>query len=248
MLLILVEPATKLFDYLHGIPKIYDAAIRWGIETDTGDPLGRTIGTGDSSNLSTRQLDDALKSFMGWHDQIPPATSAKRIDGERAYAKAHRGEDVKMSPAKVYLHEANWLSHDLPNESRLRLSVRGGYYVRALAHDLGRLLGCGAHLRELHRVSIGPWNDPGGEKIIPVHGREILPWMPARILSDQEVGELRQRREIHVGEILDADWKLPDAFYNPDAPIRGFHLEKFRFLLTKNAENLKLLTHLRGGL
>src|SRR5450432_2192834 len=133
LLLILVEPATILFGYLHAIPKTYDATVRWGVETDTGDPLGREIFTGDSSALSPVLLDDALKKFIGWHEQIPHATSAKRIDGERAYLKAHRGENVVMPSSKVYLHDAQWLSHDLPRESRLRIIVRGGYYVRALA-------------------------------------------------------------------------------------------------------------------
>ncbi|HUB26832.1 MAG TPA: tRNA pseudouridine(55) synthase TruB, partial [Tepidisphaeraceae bacterium] len=161
LLLILVEPATKLFDYLHDIPKVYEATVRWGVETDNGDPLGTETFTGDASNISPDQLEAALRGFIGWHDQIPHATSAKRIGGERAYLKAHRGETVIMPPSKVYLHEATWLSHDLPRQSVLKMTVRGGYYVRALARDLGRSLGCGAHLTELHRSAIGPWNDPG---------------------------------------------------------------------------------------
>ncbi len=147
LLLILVEPATRLFDHLHAIPKIYEATIRWGIETDNGDPLGRVTFTGDPSPLRPRQLDEALKNFIGWQDQTPPPTSAKRIGGERAYQKAHRGETFDLPPSKVYLHKATWLSHNLPHESQLQLSVRGGYYVRALARDLGRLLGCGASHR-----------------------------------------------------------------------------------------------------
>ncbi|MGA2442628.1 MAG: tRNA pseudouridine(55) synthase, partial [Tepidisphaeraceae bacterium] len=124
LLLILVEPATRLFQYLHAIPKVYDATVRWGVETDNGDPHGRVIFTGDSSGLSPQQLDDALATFVGWHDQTPHPTSAKRIDGERAYLKAHRGETVVMPASRVYLHEARWLSHDLPRQSRLRMSVR----------------------------------------------------------------------------------------------------------------------------
>ncbi len=143
LLLILVEPATRLFDHLHAIPKVYEATVRWGIETDNGDPGGEETFTGDASGLNVEQLDAALATFVGWQDQIPHATSAKRIDGERAYLKAHRGETVVMPASRVYLHEARWLGHHLPGESRMRMVVRGGYYVRALARDLGRLLGCG---------------------------------------------------------------------------------------------------------
>jgi tRNA pseudouridine55 synthase len=248
LLLILVEPATKLFDHLHVIPKIYDATVRWGVETDNGDPLGRIIFTGDPAALTPKQLDDALKNFTGWHDQTPHATSAKRIDGERAYLKAHRGETVNMPASKVYLHEARWLSHDLPHYSRLRLSVRGGYYVRALARDLGQFLKCRAHLSELHRISIGPWLDPGPDRIIELHGREILPWASSRILTDQEVGELRQARDIPIGELLPPDWSLPENFPDRQTPIRGFHTGKLSFLLLSHDERLRSVISLRGGL
>jgi len=131
LLLMLVGSATRLFDHLHAIAKVYECMVRWGVETDNGDPLGRIVSEGDASNLSPAQLDDALASHVGWHDQIPPATSAKRIDGERAYLKAHRGETVVMPPTRVYLHEAQWLDHDLPRQSRLRIIVRGGYYTHS---------------------------------------------------------------------------------------------------------------------
>jgi tRNA pseudouridine55 synthase len=248
LLLILVEPATRLFDYLHSVPKVYEAAVRWGTETDNGDPLGRVTFTGDASALNPQQLNDALTTFVGWHDQTPHATSAKRINGERAYLKAHRGETVVMPASKVYLHEARWLSHALPRESRLYLTVRGGYYVRALARDLGRLLGCGAHLTSLHRTAIGPWRDPGPDKVIELHGRDILPWAATRILSDQDVGDLRHGQTIPVGDLLPPDWPLPPGFPDPQTPIRGFHLERFCFLLLPQDERLRLVSPLRGGL
>jgi tRNA pseudouridine55 synthase len=248
LLLVLVEPATRLFDYLHAIPKTYEATVRWGIETDTGNHLGQIIATGDASGLHPRQLDDALATFIGWHDQIPPVASAKRVDGERAYIRAGRGETFVMPASPVYLHEARWLDHDLPRESRLRLTARGGYYVRALARDVGRLVGCGAHLTQLHRSAIGPWTDPGPDRSVELHGRDILPWAAVRILSDQHIGDLRQGRDIGVGELLAPDWPLPPDWPDPHAPVRGFHLERFCFLLKRQDELLKLLRPLRGGL
>jgi tRNA pseudouridine55 synthase len=235
LVLLLVEPATKLFDHLHAIPKSYEATVRWGIETDNGDPLGRVVSTGDASALAPRLLDDALAGFVGWKDQVPPATSNKRIAGERAYVKAHRGETFELPPSRVYLHEARWLGHDLPRESRLRIVSRGGYYVRALARDLGRLLGCGAHLATLHRTAIGPWTDPGPDRRVELHGRDLLPWAATRVLTDQEVGELRKGRTIAAGETIAPDWPLPPGFADPLAPeplaVRGFHLGRLSFLL-----------------
>jgi tRNA pseudouridine55 synthase len=248
LLLILVAPATRLFDYLHAVPKVYEATVRWGVETDNGDPNGRVTHSGDPSAVGRPQLDDALATFIGWHDQIPPATSAKRIDGQRAYVRAHRGEDVVMPPSRVYLHEAVWLDHDLPLCSRLRIVVRGGYYIRALARDLGRLVGCGAHLTTLHRTSIGPWTDPGPERTVELHGRELLPWAASRILTDQDVGDLRQGRTIPAGELLPPDWPVPAGFPDPQPPVRGFHRGQLRFLLTPVDGWLRLLSPLRGGL
>jgi tRNA pseudouridine55 synthase len=248
LLLILVEPATRLFDHLHAIPKIYHATVRWGVETDNGDPHGNVTFTGDASALHPRQLDEALASFVGWRDQTPPPTSAKRIDGERAYLKAHRGEIFDLPPSQVYLHEARWLKHDLPRESQLRLSVRGGYYVRALARDLGRLTGCGAHLTALHRTGIGPWTDPGPDRFVELHGRDLLPWASTRILTDQDVGDLRQGHTIPISDLIPPDWPVPSGFPDPQAPIRGFHLDRFCFLLKPQDGRLALLAALRGGL
>src|SRR5207237_7089908 len=172
--------------------------------------------------LTPQQLDDALATFTGWHEQVPPATSNKRIGGERAYVKAHRGETVDLPPSRVYLHEARWLSHDLPRQSELQITVRGGYYVRALARDLGRLLKCGAHLTALHRSAIGPYADPGPGRMVEVHGRDLLPWAPMRMLSDQEVDELRQGRTIAATNLLPPDWPLPAGFPDSLPPLGGF--------------------------
>jgi tRNA pseudouridine55 synthase len=248
LLLILVGQATKLFDHLHAVPKVYEATVRWGIETDNGDPLGRVVFEGDALGLTPTRLDEAIAQFVGWRDQVPPATSAKRIDGERAYAKAHRGEHVELPPSRVYLHEATWLRHDLPRQSTLRIVVRGGYYVRSLARDLGRAVGCGAHLTTLHRTAIGPWTDPGSDHRVDVRGRELLPWATSRELSDHEVGELRQERSIPMGQLLAPDWRVPEEFPDPDAPVRGFHRDKLVFLLRREGERLGVMTALSGGL
>jgi tRNA pseudouridine55 synthase len=248
LLLMLVGPATKLFGFLHDVPKVYDATIRWGIETDNGDPLGTPVMIGDAGALTTAQLDEATRSFVGWQDQVPPATSNKRIAGERAYAKAHRGEHVDLPPSPVYLHEATWLSHDLPTTSRVRLVTRGGYYVRSLARDLGRNLGCGAHLAELRRTAIGPWPDPAPDSVVEITGRDLLPWLPSRNLTDQEVGELRQTRPISTGERIASSWPLPSGFPQPADLIRAFHQNRLVFLLSRDNNSLRSVVTLGRGL
>jgi tRNA pseudouridine55 synthase len=248
LLLMLVGQATRLMDLLHPIPKRYVAEVIWGVETDNGDLLGRVVHQGDASHLTPAALDTALAGFRGWHDQVPPATSAKKVGGEPAYRKAHRGEEVVLLPSRVYLHEARWLAHDLPRSSRLELTVRGGFYVRALARELGRVLGCGAHLSRLHRTAIGPWEDPGPGKRVGLHGRELLPWCSSRELSDAEFGELRRERPITVGRILAPDWPLPAGFPDPEAPVRGFHQGRLVMLLRAQAGQIGSVSELRGGL
>jgi tRNA pseudouridine55 synthase len=252
LLLILVGRGTKLFDHLHAVPKVYEGTIRWGIETDNGDPLGRVVQTGDTSTLSPDRLDAVLSEFIGWREQIPPTTSARRIGGERAYVRAHRGEQFEMPAMRVYMHEAQWLGHELSSSapsSRFRIVVRGGYYVRALARDLGRTIGCSAHLSELSRASIGPWQDPEPGQSIEITGRALLPWLESRVLSDQEIGELRAGRTIPTATIDALDWLLPTDFPGEaDPPVRGFHQGRLAWLLKRTKDLLIGDKELIGGL
>ena len=193
--------------------------MRWGVETDTGDAGGREVKRSDRL-ITADQLDAALISFRGWTAQTPPATSNKRIDGERAYVKAHRGETVVLPPQQVYLHSARFLSHELPGNSTLEVVVRGGFYVRSLAIDLGRALGVGAHVSSLKRTAIGPYEDVS--EPAQHTGREVLPWLPSMELSDAQWGELK--KEISP-QVLSASgtWPLPEGFPSPSAGVRAMH-------------------------
>ncbi len=248
LLLLLAGQATRLMDLIHPAPKTYEAEVSWGAETDNGDPGGQVVFSGDASTLTPEALDAALAPHVGWRDQVPPATSAKKVGGEPAYRKVHRGEHVELPPSRVYLHEARWLAHELPRRSRLRLTCRGGYYVRALARDLGRALGCGAHLTKLHRAAIGPWRDPAPGERAWLHGPELLPWCPSRPLTDAEVGELRRGRVIPLGGLQAPDWRLPRGFPDPEAPVRGMARGKLVALMRADGQQLRPFMELRGGL
>jgi tRNA pseudouridine55 synthase len=248
LLLLLAGPATRLMDYLHAVPKTYEAEVTWGTETDNGDLLGRVVSQGETASLTPERLEAALAPFLGWHEQVPPATSAKKVEGEPAYKKAHRGETVVLPASRVYLHTARWLSHDLPHRSRLALTCRGGYYVRALARDLGQALGCGAHLRRLHRTAIGPWMDPGptGPRTW-LHGREVLPWCPSRLLTGDEVNDLKHGRTLAPGTLQPPEWLLPEGFPDPEAPLRALHRHRLVALVREKEGRLHLQTGLWGG-
>jgi tRNA pseudouridine55 synthase len=248
LLPLLAGPATHLMDWLHAVPKTYEAEVVWGVETDNGDLLGRVVHEGNSSSLTAETLDAALVPFLGWTEQVPPATSAKKVGGEPAYKKAHRGEAVELPPSRVYLHEARWLSHALPRSSRLRITCRGGYYVRALARDLGRSLGCGAHLARLHRTTIGPWEDPGPEGRVWLHGAELLPWCASRSIAGDEVNDLKHGRTIARGELKPPEWRPPEGFPDPEAPVRAFQKGRLVALLREQEGALRVVTPLWPGL
>ena len=248
LLLVLAGQATRLMELMHPLPKTYVAEVAWGLETDTCDLHGKPEREGDPTRLSPEVLEAALAPFLGWTDQVPPATSAKKIDGEAAYRKAHRGEIVEMRPCRVFLLSARWIAHDLPRRSTLELTCRGGFYVRSLARDLGRALGCGAHLAALRRTAIGPWVDPGegGEQILT--GEALVPWCPTRLLTAEEAEHLSHGRTIPSGEVLPGDWPLPEGFPDPAAPLRALHDGRLVALLRPVEDGLRTFANLRGGL
>lgn len=246
LLLLLVGPATKLFPYLHEAPKTYVAQVNWGRETDTGDAAGKTVHEGSTGELNAAKLDAALAAMLGWIEQVPPATSAKKVRGEPAYRRVHRGEEVSLGPSRVYLHQARWLSHQLPKSSTLELVCRGGYYVRALARDFGRALGCGAHLSQLRRSAIGPWQD-GAEQTF-ASGRETLPWWPTRALSDAEWGAVKKGDSISRGELGQPSWRLPKDFPWPQPKCLGLHQGRVVALFAQQEEALQPLTVFVRGL
>ena len=246
LLLVLAGQATRLMELLHPVPKTYLARLAWGAETDTCDHLGRVVAEGPAP--VPEALEGTLAAFLGWRDQVPPATSAKKIAGEAAYRKAHRGEAVDLPACRVYLHAAAWAGHDLPRSSLLRLTCRGGFYVRALARDLGRALGCPAHLAALERTAIGPWSDPGRGARVLVQGRDLVPWCPARILDDAEADHLNHGRPIPLGAVLAPEWALPEGFPDPGAPVRALHQGRLAALLQEREGALWAAANLRGGL
>jgi tRNA pseudouridine55 synthase len=248
LLLVLAGQATRLMDLLHPIPKTYLAEIAWGTETDNGDPWGKSVAHGDASALTPAALDEALQGFVGWRDQIPPSTSNKRIGGERAYLRAHRGESFELPPCRVYLHEAAFVAHRLPAASTLRLVCGGGYYVRSLARDLGRTTSARAHLARLRRTAIGPWEDPPQGQQPVVRGAALFPWCASRTLDASDLAALEKGEPIAALAVQPPDWSLPRGFPDPWAPVRGLHGGELCALLREREGKLVAAPWLRRPL
>jgi tRNA pseudouridine55 synthase len=155
LLVLLVGKGTRVARFLDGLAKTYLATARLGTRTTTDDLTGEPVGSPHAGPLPSRDaVLAALGSFVGSHAQTPPAFSARRQDGERAYARARRGEEVTLAPGTVTVHGADLLAFE-GSEVTFRVTVSTGTYVRALARDLGERLGTGAHLAALRRESIG---------------------------------------------------------------------------------------------
>ena len=148
--------ATKVAGYITEGDKAYDAVVRLGIETDTQDAQGKPTAEAPVPPLTAALLEAVLASFRGTFEQVPPMYSAVKIAGKRLYELARAGEEVERASRTVTVHEL--VLRDF-SADRLTLSVRcsKGFYVRTLAFDLGRALGCGAHLEALRRTASGPF-------------------------------------------------------------------------------------------
>lgn len=152
LLVLAVGNATRLLPYLDGEPKVYEARFRFGTETDSDDTTGVPVRTAPLPDLGA--LGAALQALTGTILQVPPAYSAKHVDGERAYMKARRGEAVELPPVQIVVHAWEVVAHTADTLD-VRITCRGGTYVRALARDLGRVLGSAAHCETLRRTRSG---------------------------------------------------------------------------------------------
>ena len=156
LLLVCVGPATRLAEYFAPLPKTYVATMRLGEATDTDDHTGEVIASSDAwRTLSRERIEGALAAQVGSIQQLPPAYSAKKVDGQRMYALARRGGEVERTPVTVTIHAIRVVSIHLP-EVVFEVDCGRGTYIRAIARDAGEALGVGGHLRELRRTRIGP--------------------------------------------------------------------------------------------
>jgi len=155
LLVVLLGRATRLIPHMQGEPKVYDATIRLGEETDTDDSTGVVVRRADLPDDAA--VSRAVGQLTGVIEQLPPAYSAKSVDGVRAYAAARRGAPLELSPVSVVVHE--WeMGPRAGDDLHARITCGGGTYVRALARDLGRASGSAAHLTALRRLRSGAFS------------------------------------------------------------------------------------------
>lgn len=151
--------ATKLAGLLLDADKGYEATLKFGIETDSGDLTGTVVSQASVGfdGVSAQALAEVLPEFRGDILQVPPMHSALKRDGQPLYKYARQGIEVERAARSVTIHELELVSAS-PAQATVRVTCSKGTYIRTLAQDIGRRLGCGAHLSALRRTRVGPFD------------------------------------------------------------------------------------------
>jgi len=233
VLVVGVEKATRLLGYLALTEKQYDATIRLGQSTSTDDAEGELTGGASAADLMPQALAVAVQGLTGEIEQVPPAVSAIKVDGQRAYKLTRAGAAPDLKPRPVTVHEFT-VTAIRPAEGGLldvdaTVRCSSGTYIRALARDLGNNLGTGGHLTRLRRTRVGGYGLEGARTLEHLAERfEVLPLaqaasaaFPRRDLSADEA-----RRLAHGGRLAPeahraaaATHQHPTAAYAPDGSL-----------------------------
>lgn len=242
---IAIGEATKLAGRMLDSDKVYDFTVRFGVETDTLDLEGQVVAESDVRPSRT-QIEAVLPRFTGLIDQVPPAYSALKVDGERAYDLARKGAEVALASRAVTIH-ALTLRETAPDNATLTAHVSKGTYIRSLARDIAHALGTVGHVTMLRRVKAGPFTLESAislDKLAEAaKGRTLehcllplragLDDIPALSLAPDQAGALRQGRVLigiaaHDGQHFALEGDTPVALVEVSdgnvRVVRGFNL------------------------
>ena len=217
---------TRLAQFYLNSEKTYEGTIRFGFSTDTYDTEGEAISAPQEVSLQREEVEALAAKFRGTLKQIPPPFSAKKIQGVPAYKLARRHREVILKPVQVEIKEFEILSVET-DRARFRARVGSGTYMRSVAHDMGQLLGCGAHLQILRRTTVSeftledahtleelsaarapasgnPAGISGNLSQYFIHPRRLLPHFPSVTADDVAAAHIRAGRTINLPEFSSA--------------------------------------------
>ena len=219
-----IGKATRFAQFYLKSRKAYQGAIRFGFSTDTYDATGKATSEPVDARPEAKAIERAFQEFTGRIRQLPPPFSAKRVKGVRAYELARRHEPVDLEPVDVEIYAFELLGVE-EQLARFAVECSGGTYVRSLAHDVGRKLGCAAHLASLRRTAVAEFKESQAagldevqrladegtvtKAIIPLEA--LLPDCPALVVRGGEEKSVRNGRAFELAQALRADRGLrPD--------------------------------------
>jgi tRNA pseudouridine55 synthase len=209
LLLLCVGQATRIAEFLTGLPKRYEAELRLGVATDTDDLTGAVLAESAAwRHVSRDQADAVVHGFVGDILQVPSAFSAKKQQGVRAYAAARAGAALQLEPVAVRIAELRITGWEPPHV-RLEVACSTGTYVRALARDIGAALGVGGHLTMLRRTAVGSHavtdalpveelGDAARVRAVLVTPLDALGSMPRVELDDAALEHVRHGRAVRA--------------------------------------------------
>jgi tRNA pseudouridine55 synthase len=208
---------TRLAQFYNEADKRYEGTIRFGWATDTYDSEGQPTGLKQSADLTLQQIQDAAKEFIGEIAQYPPPFSAKKIAGIPAHRLARKGQPVELKPKQVEIKKLEF--YDCGRETvRFRAWVSSGTYLRSLAHDLGKKLGCGGHLAALKRTAVREFTIDEAHTLeqleqaqpantldeLFLHPRLVLPEFPAVVAPPESAARIRHGGAVNLPEFSKA--------------------------------------------
>ena len=205
LLLLMTGRATRLAPFLVGLEKRYRTTVELGVRSDTGDVDGELVPSGEPPPAED-ELREAVAGFVGELDQVPPAASAIKVGGRRAYALARAGETVELEPRRVRIHALEPCGYE-GVFADLDVRCSKGTYIRSLARDLGETLGCGAYCKTLRRTAIGSFEVDDAGTPDAVAGdlagwarspAEALGHLPARTLDEREQADVLHGRALEL--------------------------------------------------
>ncbi len=208
---VMIGQVTRLAQFWDKSEKAYEAVVRFGFATSSYDKQGEPTGPINDPHITAEQIEACIASMRGEIEQTPPPVSAKKINGVPAYKLTRKNIPVELAPVKVSIYELTLL--ELTGVlARFRVRCSAGTYIRSIAHQLGILLGCGAHVVELVRTRSGPFSldksftleqlqqlrdeDNLASALLPA--AELLPQFPAVFVDDIITAQIRQGRDFNT--------------------------------------------------
>jgi tRNA pseudouridine55 synthase len=230
-----VGKATRLLGHLALTEKGYDATIRLGQSTNTDDAEGEITATASAAHVADEALHAGIAALTGPIQQVPPQVSAIKVNGERAYKMARKGEEVALAARPVTVRE--FTVTDVRRDGDLidvdaSVTCSSGTYIRALARDLGASLGCGGHLTALRRTRVGPYDLPMARTLDQLAEKpEILPMNEAvaAVFPRRDVSAEDARKVAHGGRLPAAGLGPgPVGVFGPDGTLLALVEEQGR--------------------
>jgi tRNA pseudouridine55 synthase len=201
LLVVAVGPATRFLQFLPLEPKEYVSEIEFGRATSTYDLEGETIQESPVPGDLLGAIDGSITQFKGLISQLPPMYSAVKIDGKPLYHYARQGKAIEREPRTVHIERFEIEPID-DSSVRATIECSGGTYIRSLAHDLGQAMGCGAHLRALHRTRVGRFSVSQSRMLEESKTGDLLPLreallpMPMVPMDATQVHQIREGRQV----------------------------------------------------